>query len=230
MILLPLVSAALLAAPPAQAPVRYLFEDVKRSVEHWPGGDRGKAVKAVAGMEARPGDVVRTGWWGRTVLAVPEAASRFEVQANTQVRLAGGEPGVLVTVERGALKALFQALLAGETRERQVAVPGALLAVRGTRYGVEVGRDGRTVLAVFEGTVEVRRTGDPAGATPVKAGEWSLFGPGLPMTVAPMGPRGYGEESWGKGMRPDGSRMALPMAPGMNMPGAMHPGTGPMGH
>jgi len=76
-----------------------------------------------------------------------------------------------------------------------VATPGALLAVRGTRYGLEVDDDGAAAVTVFEGTVEVLpRT---AGFAPlaVRAGELCRFGPQAPPHAGPA-PRGTREESW----------------------------------
>jgi ferric-dicitrate binding protein FerR (iron transport regulator) len=167
-----------------------------------------------AGAAARSGDVVKTGWWGRAVLSVPGWSSRFELYGSTRVSLAGGEPGVLLEVRSGRIRAVFDALVEGSW-DRKVAVPGALLAVRGTRYGVEVDNRGRSTLAVFEGTVEVLAQGPPAPPFLVHAGEWSMFGPDLPPRTEPLGSRGFEEKSWSQGNRPDAV-----LAPGSRVPGA----------
>ena len=232
-LLAPLVFTLLQASGPgAEASLNYRFDEVKRSVYLLPGGDKSKEIKAAKGAAASSGDMVRTGWLGQTVIAVPARNSRFEVFANTQVKLAGGEPGVLLVLEKGRIKAFFKALIEGSREERRVAVPGALLAVRGTRYGVEVDKDGKSYLVVFEGVVEILR--DAPGSEPikVKAGEWSTFGPDSRPKVEPMHTRGFQEMNWNQGMRPDGSMGTMgsgAMSPGGGVPGGMHSKSGP-GH
>ncbi len=220
---------ALLQTPPPEA-LHYRFEEVKSTVRCWPGGDKAKEVKVAQGDGAASGDTVRTGWWGRTVLSEATRGARFEVYASTQVKLTAGEPGVLLTLEQGRIKCIFQALVGGGRVERRVAVPGALLAVRGTTYGVEVDKAGRTTLAVFEGVVEILGKGPHAEPILVKAGEWSTFGPSQEPKVEANHGKGFEEKAWSQGMRPDGS-----MAPGSRVPavvgrGMPHPTPGPKGH
>ena len=224
-LLAPRAFALLQAAAPAPEVLAYRFDEVKRTVYLQPGGPKGKEVKAVKGAPAASGDAVRTGWLGQTIISVPTRNSRFEIFADTQVQLASGEPGVLLVVQRGRIKAIFQALLDGHQEERRVAVPGALLAVRGTNYGVEVHKDGTTTLAVFEGVVEVIGQGPQTEPIRVKAGEWSTFGPGLAAKIETMRAQGFEERTWNQGMRPNGTMSSGPMAPG----GAMKRGspTGP---
>lgn len=231
--MIPLLAPVLFTLLQIPAPVpeilTYRFEEAKRTVYRLPGGDKSKEVKVAKGDVATSGDVVRTGWWAQTEIAVPERRSRFEVFANTQVKLAGGEPGVLLIVEKGRIKAFFQSLMEGDRQERQVAVPGALLAVRGTRYGVEVDKEGKSTLVVFEGVVEVIHKTPHTESIRVKAGEWATFGPSMLPQVQPMSMRGFEEKTWTQGMRPDGT-----MGPGAMSPGSMQKGTpmgpGPMHH
>ncbi|WP_257312570.1 FecR domain-containing protein [Geothrix fuzhouensis] len=227
--LAPLMFTLLQVPAPVPDTLTYRFEETKRSVYRLPGGEKGKAVKVAKGDSARSGDGVTTGWWARAVIAVPERMSRFEVYANTQVKLAGGEPGVLLVVEKGRIKAFFQALVAGNRQERQVAVPGALLAVRGTRYGVEVGKEGKSTLVVFEGVVEVLPKAVHAEPVRVKAGEWARFGPDLLPQIQPISMRGFDEKAWTQGMLPDGTMGPGAMSPG-SMPKGMPSGSGPMHH
>ncbi len=227
-LLAPLAFTLLQATAPEPLPLTYRFDEVKRSVQRWPAGDKAKEIKVVQGDAASPGDGVRTGWWSQTMISVPDRNSRFEVYANTQVRLAGGEPGVLLVLDKGRIKAFFQVLVGGSQMERQVAVPGALLAVRGTRYGVEVDKNGKSTLAVFEGVVEILRREPPSEPVQVKAGEWSVFGPGLLPKVQPMNARGFEEGTWNQGMRPDGSMGSGGMSSGGSMPGGMHSNQSPM--
>ncbi len=218
--ILALAAAGLvLGAEPSPGRLSYRFDEVKSKVLRAPGGDEEREAKVAAGDAAEEGDGVRTGFFGRAVLSVPSRAARFELASSTRVRLAGPEPGVLLVLESGRLKAVFDAFT-GASEERRVAAPGALLAVRGTRYGLEaLGRD-ETALAVFEGTVEVF----PEGGRPsfcVERDEYSVFG----RTVAPrkgrMSDAGMSEKSWGSrgsGMSPAGGGApgaGAPANPGM---------------
>ncbi len=221
------LTAALLAAS-GEAPLEYRFAEVKSTVNLRHGDlDR----RAAAGDVGVAGDEVRTGWRGRAVVEVAALAARFEILPSTRARLGGPQPGVLLVLERGRLKAVLDALTG--SHDRLVATPGALLAVRGTRYGVEVAADGSATVAVFEGTVEVRPTTAGFPVTAVAAGELCRFGPHTPPQRAPL-PRGVGEESWrgglgdaggGAGTRvgepPPGSRAPAPRPGG--------PGTRPGG-
>ena len=134
-------------------PLEYRFDEVKSKVLLTRRGDASHEERAKAGVAAGPGDEVKTGFWGHAVLSVPARAARFEIGSSAHARLAGDEPGVILTIRSGRFKAWFEKLTSGE--ERVVAVPGALLSVRGTRYGVEADSGGRVALAVFEGRVEV---------------------------------------------------------------------------
>ena len=224
--LAPLAFTLLQATAPVPEVLAYRFDEVKRTVYLQPGGEKAKEVRAVKGAPAASGDAVRTGWLGQTILSVLERRSRFEVFADTQVQLASGEPGVLLVVQRGRIKAIFQALVDGRQEERRVAVPGALLAVRGTKYGVEVTKDGTTTLAVFEGVVEVIGQGPHTEPIRVKAGEWSTFGPGMAAKVETMRATGFEERTWNQGMRPNGTMGSGAMTLGGAMKKGMPAGTG----
>jgi hypothetical protein len=202
-----------LAEAPSGERLAYRFDEVKSKVVRAPGGDEARGIRVSAGDPAEAGDVVKTGLFGRTVLAVPDRAARFEVFSSTRVRLAGGEPGILLVLEKGRLKAAFDAFT-GASEARRVAAPGALLAVRGTRYGLEVA-GGESVLAVFEGTVEVF----PSGGAPslrVERGEYCVFSPRSLPHKEQMGRRGMSEKSWGS----RGSGMTDAGSGGAGGPGA----------
>ncbi len=225
-LLAPLLLTLLQAPAPQPQVFQYQFEEVKPSVQRWPGGDKGKEVKAVQGESAPSGDALRTGWWGRIVLGVPSRQARFEVLGSSQVKLAGGEPGVLLTVERGRIRCFFKALAGGQ-EERKIAVPGALLAVRGTSYEVVVDKAGRTTLTVFEGVVEVFAMGPHPTPIQVRAGEVSTFSAADVAKAEPSRGQGYLNKAWSQGGRPDN----LP-APGSRVPavvgqGKAHPTGGP---
>ncbi|MCU0291085.1 MAG: FecR family protein [Thermoanaerobaculaceae bacterium] len=209
---------AALAAGDAPAPVRYQIESItsKVLVVH-----EQVERRAARGEAAAAGDTIRTGWFGRAVVAVPAAAARFEIYSRTEAVLAGPEPGVLITVHKGVLKASFDTLLG--TGDRLVSTPGALLAVRGTRYGVDVAADGTATLAVFEGTVEVRSR--IAGTPPllVPAGAQCAFSPHLAPRREAM-PREWTEQGWrgasSAQSRPDGAGGGSPPQQSPRGPGA----------
>lgn len=215
----------LAAAAPATPPLGYRLVEVRSKVVITHEGAEHRATRDEI---AAAGDELRTGMFGHATLLVAERASRFEVFSSTRVRLAGPEPGVLVVLERGRLKALFDALTGAE--ERLVATPGAVLAVRGTQYGVEVDAAGNGAIAVFEGVVEVRpRT---AGLTPVAvaAGEMCSFAPGRAPRRRMM-PMGMTQDNWDHAGAMGGMGG---MGPGMGRPGTgpEPPGRDPgnMGH
>jgi ferric-dicitrate binding protein FerR (iron transport regulator) len=182
------------------------------------------------GDAARGGDLVMTNWRGRAVVAVTERGSRFEIFASTRVKLASDEPGVLVELERGRLKAWFDKLT-DVPIERFIKTPGAILAVRGTRYGVEVDSRGETILNVFEGIVEVRQLG-PQAAPPlfVRAGESCAINHGAMPQVGPMH---RSESDWDHGRSMSGGGQpgmsGDGMAPGMRDGGMSGPSSTPHG-
>lgn len=210
-----------LAQEPARRPLEYRLDEVKSKVLKSPGGDESRKVRVAAGDLAEAGDHLRTGLFGRALLSVPGRAVRFEVFSSTRVRLAGPEPGVVLVLESGRLKAAFDAFT-GASEERLVAAPGALLAVRGTRYGLEASPDGESTLAVFEGTVELL----PSDGTPslrVAAGEFCAFGPKSPPRKGRMDRAGMSEKAWGS--RGPGTSEGQPGGPGPGSPqGPADPG------
>ncbi len=153
------------------------------------------------GDHARSGDSLRTGSRSSADLEVPARAARFHIGTKTRFQLAQGAPGVLINVERGSLRAVFGKLPEGDDRERLVTTPSAVLAVRGTEYGIEVEKDGDTTLVVFEGTVEVRDL--------LNRSEPVLVGAGLSTRIRtgrePSSPFAHGISTtdWDRGQRSD---------------------------
>ena len=150
--------------------VDYRFDQVKRKVVLMTPKSE---LQVAQGHHAQSGDKVQTGWFSYALIASDHYRARFEIFSSTNVQLAGGTPGVILSLERGRLHAMFDKITGSEPRVVQT--PGALLAVRGTQYDVEVDRDGRTDLKVFEGTVEVRSQLHPEPLL-VRAGEMTNFG------------------------------------------------------
>ena len=165
------------------------------------------------GDHAQSGDVLRTGSRSRAELAVAEYAARFVVSSKTSFRLAHERPGVLLEIERGSLRAIFGKLPEGDTRERLISTPSAVLAVRGTDYGVEVEKDGDTSVAVFEGTVEVWDIAGIGERTFVRAGQSTRIRRGKePSTPKP---HGISSQDWEQGRR----RASQPMGGTQQSPG-----------
>lgn len=209
------VAAFVLLIAQAPAELSYRFEDVTGKVllDH-----NERAAKVRPGDLGRGGDIVRTGWLGRATVSVDRAASQFEIYPGSRVVLASDHPGVLVKLENGKLKALFDALTGND--ERLVETPGALLAVRGTRYGLEVDKTGRSRLMVFEGAVEVRPFDPAVQPALVRAREMCEIRRGEQIRRQPI-PAHMNENSWerrGAGQPPD--RRQGP-------DGRMSPGTSP---
>lgn len=233
-------AAATTTTPPA--PIPYRFDDVKRTVVLKTATQESPATK---GLHARSGDRVHTGWFSYALIAAEPHRARFEIFGSTDVQLAGGTPGVILSLERGRIHAMFDKITGSEPRIVQT--PGALLAVRGTQYNVEVDNSGKTMLDVFEGTVEIR---SPLRPDPflVHAGESSNFSrrdlpPDHPMKTPddrrqdPQGhrdgstdPRGSGHDDHGRpGNDPGAGRGAQPppQPPQARPP---QPPSGPGGH
>jgi hypothetical protein len=169
-----------LPAQTAKGMVVYRFDRVNRTVTVSTAGAEARNV--TAGLRANSGDRVHTGWFSSALLADEQHRATFELFARTDVVLASNAPGVLLTLERGKLEAIFDKITG--TEPRVVQTPGALLAVRGTAYLVEVNEKGETTLDVYEGVVEVN---SPLRPQPflVRAGESSDFGPQRPPVVLP---------------------------------------------
>jgi hypothetical protein len=165
------------------------------------------------GAVIKSGDTLRTGSRSRAELEVTEYAARFVLSSKTRFRLAHDRPGVLLEIERGSLRAVFGTLPEGDTRERLVATPSAVLAVRGTEYGVEVEKDGDTSIAVFEGTVEVWEASGVGERILIHAGQASRVRRGK----APSSPKPHqlSSRDWDRGRR----NINRPMGSGQQMPG-----------
>lgn len=188
---------------------------------------RGKLIQELANSGRRleegqilaGGETLRTGWFSESELSAPSIGTRFHLGSRTRVVLASERPGVILAVEEGRVRALFDRLLGDDASDRVIETPSALLAVRGTEYGVSVDRKGSTLLVVFSGGVDVQRTDDGAAPTRVEAGFSLHIQPGQEMgmpsahSLSPMG--------WDHGGMP--SMHDSPMSPGMDgMSGGEH--------
>lgn len=201
-IVLTLATLAIATASEAPAVLEYDVIAVKRKLL-LETADGEVALKA--GDHARSGDVLRTGSRSRAELAVVDYSAKFVISSKTSFRLAHDRPGVLLEIERGSLRAIFGKLPEGDTRERLITTPSAVLAVRGTDYGVEVEKDGDTSVSVFEGTVEVWDVGGVGKRMMVQAGKSSRIKRGKSAST----PKAHGLSSsdWDRGRRKAGQSM-----------------------
>ena len=201
-IVLALATLAAAAASETPAILEYDVVAVKRKLLlETTEGER----ELQAGDHAQSGDVLRTGSRSRAELGVIEYSAKFVVSSKTSFRLAHDRPGVLLEIDRGSLRAIFGKLSEGDTRERLVTTPSAVLAVRGTDYGVEVEKDGDTSVVVFEGTVEVWDVGGIGERTSVQAGQSTRVKRGkMPSTPKP---HGLSPHDWDQGRRGVSSSM-----------------------
>ena len=171
---------ALAATGVVPAPVDYRFDEVKRNVTLTTASQE---MKVDRGARAHGGDKVNTGLFSYALIAADHYHAKFEIFGSTKVLLASDTPGVILSLERGRLRAMFDKITGSEPRV--VKTPGAMLAVRGTQFDVEVDSAGRTTVDVFEGVVEVRSDllHEPVLVHP---GEQSVFGRREEPNVHPM--------------------------------------------
>lgn len=157
-------------------------------------------VSLAQGEAIAAGDLLRTGSRSSADISCSDALARFRLGAKTRARLASDAPGVLLDVEEGRLHALF-GKLTGAASERVVLTPSAVLAVRGTEYGVEVDAKATTTVVVFSGEVEVIDRGRIGAPVLVGAGQYTEVRRGEP--AQPPIPHQMGPGHWDQGRRPD---------------------------
>ncbi|MEO8378232.1 MAG: FecR family protein [Acidobacteriota bacterium] len=209
-----LVSISAMAQQPA---IEYRFDEVERKVLLTSGTAE---TRVTAGQRAHSGDKVETGWFSRTLIASEGHRASFELFSSTEVTLASDTPGVILTLDRGRIRAAFDKIVGSEPRI--VKTPGALLAVRGTEFDVRVDGKGETTVDVFEGIVEIR---SPLRNEPmfVRAGEQGAFGRERPPSTRPMPEQRQRERAREEEQRHGGGNENRP--PGETRP-EPHPGRG----
>ncbi len=220
--------SVLTVSAPQPSSVDYRFDEVRRSVTLTTPKEQ---IPAEAGLIARSGDRVQTGWFSYALIASEQHRAKFEIFSSTEVQLAGGEPGVILSLERGHLHAIFDKITGSEPRI--VKTPGALLAVRGTQYDVNVDNSGQTTLDVTEGVVEVRSALREQPLF-VRAGESCTYGAQMPPVMRPNagrglmdpgyrgrdeGGRGEGTQRGEAGEHGEGGERGHSAGPGMTPPG-----------
>lgn len=136
------------------------------------------------------GAVLRTGWWASAELTCSTKGAHFRLEPSTRVRLTDNVPGVLLDLEKGNVRAWFDPLVGESPSERLVTTPSAVLAVKGTEYGVSVSDDGDTTIIVFSGVVEVLDLNRNQGRVMLQAGMYCTVPRGQgPTTPVPHGMR-----------------------------------------
>lgn len=189
-----------------------LVAEVKGKVSVTP--PQGAAAMAQRGM-VLPAETAIETVKGSVILLLADG-SQLLVKSKTRVVLKSPDSG-----DGHFLQMFFGEILAnirkrlGETPPFRMGTPSAVITVRGTRFSVQVDKKGRTVVQVFEGTVEVEGLTEKPRAVLVEPGYETRIEPGkqpqLPQAIDQlglMGPRGQ-------------------QAPGMGPPGAgQRPGTG----
>jgi hypothetical protein len=203
--------------------VDYRFDEVKRKVTL---ESQNHEVQAAVGLKAQSGDKVQTGWFSYALIATEAHKAKFEIFSSTKVALASNEPGVILSLERGKLHAIFDKITGNEPRV--VKTPGALLAVRGTQYTVEVDTDGNTKLDVHEGIVEIR---SPLQMEPVfvHAGEFANYSRRVAPVAKPMPQRGNRAPNDGR-TKPQGGEGENGRSPRGNEPQDGRPHNAPPSH
>jgi hypothetical protein len=212
------LALAVTGVAPAQQPVDYRFDEVKRNVV-LTTADR--ELKVDRGQLAHGGDKVQTGFFSYALIASERYRAKFEIFSSTNVQLTTGTPGVILSLERGRLRAVFDKIIGDEPRIVQT--PGALLAVRGTKYDVEVDGGGQTTVDVWEGVVELQ---SPALRAPmfVRAGQESRFGRHeAPRAAQPIPENRQKNDPNRHGGEPEHGRQAPPQPPHGAPPPAPQP-------
>jgi len=217
-----LLSALLLASVgiesrPGEESIAYTVASVKRKLMREVAG---ASERLHEGAELESGDLLRTGWLSEADIAAPARGAMFHLAARTRVRLTHGRAGVLLEVNRGRLRAVFEALLGADSPQRVVTTPSAILAVRGTEYGVSVDAAGHTTVVVLAGVVEVVDLARRGEAIELREGFYTTIAPG----GQPTAPRAHqlNRRGWDRGLLPASMRRGPGAAQGgMGSGGAM---------
>lgn len=120
------------------------------------------------------GDTLRTGAIGNLAILFADA-TQIRVGRNSTLIVKATSGPVALALPAGAVWARASRGAGGVTIE----TPAATAAVRGTDWSLAVAPDGRTALAVFDGTVEFY---NPQGSVSVSAGEAAVASIGGPPT------------------------------------------------
>ena len=119
-----------------------------------------------------PGDIVRTGHDGRAELVLAAGSLRLYGDTLLRLPLASAAPGSADAVELDEGSSLFDILRRGRD-DFEVRTPEVVVSIKGTRFLVVA--EERAEVAVFHGTVGLRRDAEPARELLVREG-FAAFG------------------------------------------------------
>ena len=192
-------SALLVVAGEPAAPSYEVVELKKKLFREEPAPE----ILLEVGARPEAGSLLRTGSGSSADILCPQNRALFRLGSKTRARLSGEAPGVLLVLEKGRVHALFEKLTGAHQSERTVVTPSAVLAVRGTEYGLEVDGKGNTTITVFDGEVEVRHMDGLGETIRVRAGQYSRIRKNKPPQPAKQ--HNMGPSDWDRGQRPDDS-------------------------
>ena len=160
-------------------------------ISEWKGSVQVQLPRAAAGHPAR-GQVLPEGTVldtrdGRLVLVLRNDESEILVQPHTRLILQAPQPGNWDTLQiiLGKVRAYIRKRTGGAP-PFEIGTPSAVIAVRGTRFDVEVNASGVSEIDVFEGLVEVGSATIPGVSVLVSPGMSTRVGVGTaPETPVP---------------------------------------------
>ena len=187
MVALPLWAALMSAAQtlppqtPAQTPSSGFAPFAGAVISEWRGPVQvqvpgGSAARPARGQVLPEGTVLETRE-GQMVLVLRSDESEILIQPHTRLILQAPQPGNWDTMQiiLGKVRAYIRKRTGGAP-PFQMGTPSAVIAVRGTRFDVEVNSNGVSEVDVFEGLVEV--------ASNTGTGASVLVSPGMSTRVA----------------------------------------------
>jgi hypothetical protein len=166
-------------APPSAAPFAgAVISEWKGPVQvQFPGATAGRPVR---GQVLPEGTILDTRD-GRLVLVMRSDESEILVQPHTRLVIRAPQPGNWDTLQimLGKVRAFIRKRTGGAP-PFQMGTPSAVIAVRGTRFDVEVNSSGISEVDVFDGLVEVGSSTLPGTSVLVSPGMSTRVGIGLP--------------------------------------------------
>jgi ferric-dicitrate binding protein FerR (iron transport regulator) len=142
-----------------------------------PGGSAGHPIRGQVLPEGTALDTQN----GQLVLVLRSDESEILVQPHTRLILRAPQPGNWDTLQiiLGKVRAYIRKRTGGAP-PFQMGTPSAVIAVRGTRFDVEVNASGVSEIDVFEGLVEVGSSTLPGVSVLVSPGMSTRVGIGMP--------------------------------------------------
>jgi FecR-like protein len=187
-----LCTAQTLSQSPSQGPSPSSFAPFAGAViSEWKGSVQvqlpgGAAGRPVRGQNLPEGTALDT-QDGRLVLVLRADESEIVVQPHTRLILLAPQPGNwdALQIILGKVRAYIRKRTGGAP-PFQMGTPSAVIAVRGTRFDVEINANGVSEIDVFEGLVEVGSTALPGVSVLVSPGMSTRVGVGTaPETPVP---------------------------------------------